>query len=491
MTVDWGSLSQEETITLDYIWNYDPGERDHYTLSEDKIEQVSEIISETEEKDDYSNQYTVLRIKDEYEENVEKLLEQEVSEIYPDNLQEEVVKLFDEHPDKIFQIFEEAERRDTPTLRLSVVSGDMTDILQDLQELGLGFRKEYLTTTDKTKQRFVFRTHPFNGKEKFLDIIEDILDKHLSDLQPVEIWAAYVSNYVTSKAEDNSGRFSSRNVRNALDSEVVESDESLAFLRERIKNMLRSEMNGLLKEDSEYISDLGFLKAVSSKRDNYREVKKEVVENIFESHKSDSDSVENSIAHFKSKGIILEEDNRYLLTSEFLEILEEIEERTKIESYSLDTISEAQSKLFGKLSKAEEEIKILDKFFDGKALRRLESVVSKEENIRIKILTSSKAAIFEEEADDDDVSLESALENVFNPRIYQFKKMTESDKKQIHDRFIIIDNKRVWQLGTSLNGAGEKLSTLFSHSERKTQDYMETFDDLWRNSESLNLEQEN
>lgn len=102
-------------------------------------------------------------------------------------------------------------------------------------------------------------------------------------------------------------------------------------------------------------------------------------------------------------------------------------------------------------------------------------------NVRIRILYSGDVS------DDNVEDLKNELnERSLDDSKYELKQMQPLNQESVpHDRFIIIDNDKVWQVGHSLNGLGTAFSTIFSHSEKESSRYVRLFDNLWQEGDDL------
>ena len=98
------------------------------------------------------------------------------------------------------------------------------------------------------------------------------------------------------------------------------------------------------------------------------------------------------------------------------------------------------------MMKANKSLIIIDQYLDETILPFIDSL---DDKIEIKLLTSKKRSIF--------VSL-------YNDLIKIKKNIEAKLNTDCHNRYIIIDENEIWDLGTSINGYGKSAFTL----KRKT-----------------------
>lgn len=126
----------------------------------------------------------------------------------------------------------------------------------------------------------------------------------------------------------------------------------------------------------------------------------------------------------------------------------------------------ANKKLKEVLLSAKRTISIIDPYMDSSLFSLLEAV---DKNIYIRILTSN---------------LQGDSENVSRLFKKERGKIEVAIFKKIHDRFIILDDKYIYLLGSSLNSFGEKATTLVPIDQPKIkEDILHFFKGTWDNSE--------
>ena len=107
-----------------------------------------------------------------------------------------------------------------------------------------------------------------------------------------------------------------------------------------------------------------------------------------------------------------------------------------LEIYFKGQIYDAYSKILDILKEGKEEIIAIDSFLDKSILDMIRNIDTK-----VVLITSNKSKL--KEMDIDKYNMEySNLELIYNDTF--------------HDRYIIIDNKKIYHLGASINHAGNK-----------------------------------
>lgn len=489
MAMSLEDLPNDELMTLDYILNYTPSERIEPVFEEEMLNDLEEFITHRVETDNYSNDYDVFYIDDELRGNVIDVVDRKFDVLFTDSIEKELRTLFEDRPHDTFQFYNEVsddfntQVDDEKSLQPYVGDyNDLIGLLQDLHEIGIGFRKRYLTTTDNYYEQFEFRTKPIDGLEIFLETADSIVEEHLKDLTPAERWAAYIHVYLNnSNVFDNLDGYSHSQIESALNRPQVVAKENIAFLNEEIKKHLKDKLQAAIERDTHYLTVLEFLFAISEEQSHLNRNSQSINISELEEFGSRrlSGELESYIQQLHEEGLLLVQSGQYILTEEVLTLLDEIEERSKIESHPIETLEDAHNTLYEILGQATEEIKIIDRYFTRNALRIVES--NAPNDVEIKVLYS-------DDVDEDDIGqLRSELnERTVDDSKYDFKEMRPLLRQGVpHDRFIIIDNHKVWQVGHSFNGLGTDFSTIFSHSEKESPHYVKLFDGLWQIGEEL------
>lgn len=120
------------------------------------------------------------------------------------------------------------------------------------------------------------------------------------------------------------------------------------------------------------------------------------------------------------------------------------------------------------IEKATYEIAIIDPYIDSSLFELLKNV-SNTKTIHIKVLTKNISSDFDHEL---------SLFNHQFPNLNVEKRTTED----FHDRFIIVDNTRVYNIGSSIKDAGKRAFMINEIKDTKNKDnILKSFNDSWNN----------
>lgn len=460
-------LNKSYLKALDYVLNYQPETRIKFTLDADIVEELVEngFIERIEKEDDYSNVYEVLEIKEEHVEQVKDVVEDRFDDLYPNFGRARLNEIFQEHIGGMFACFDQARNSDDNYVRST--HRVSASLFNELSEAGFGFRRKYLTTSDNIRQQFAFRSYPFDGREKFVVYANTIISSHLEGLSQIEKWAIYVKAIVgSSHIQSNPAEFSPEKIAEVEETPAVNQaqEDDLEFIMEDIKDRLREEIYSLLEKDPFYFSVLEYLKIHS---DSEGRIDAGFLEEI---GYGKQESIEECLTQLIGAGILLQKgENQFILSEQVREVLSSIEKRTVVVSYPVRTQREAQEILYEIMKDAQDDIKIIDRFFDDDALKLVKTVVPKKEGLSVHVLTSV--------SNDRKEELLNEYNELINPSRFEIKVVTGEETP--HDRFIIVDGEKIWQVGHSINGLGTDFSTIFLHSEEQSHHYRELFDSLW------------
>jgi hypothetical protein len=135
------------------------------------------------------------------------------------------------------------------------------------------------------------------------------------------------------------------------------------------------------------------------------------------------------------KNLVLKHDEELKQIDMTLKKLENKEQKEKI--FYDGQIYDAYSKLLDIMNKAQHELIIIDSYADKSVLDMISKL-----NIKIKLITKSNNLLKE-------IDIKKYNEQYNNLNVYYSNKF--------HDRFLIIDKKEIYHLGTSINNAGKKI----------------------------------
>lgn len=467
-------LDNESLKIVDYILNYQPSDRiDYFGIDNHTLEGVIEkgIVQKVSKRDRYGISYTILQINPEFENIVKNLIRNKINELYP-QLSEDLMNLF---LDIDFSLFIEFYDRSTQQKELSISSWEKQDrclsLWTVLQKSGIGFIRQYTTTTKNTYIEFIYRTFPFETKSNFLELAKVVIQKKVTEMTDEEKWVTYLRNYFSYEdtiIKNRTHYYSENVIKNAL--EKVRSKGAFTFIEQDIKNTLMERISQKLSSDLRYLSILELLSSISQKSNDKYVVYQNDIDKL---PYNVNITLKNYINDLINEGLVLTDSGMFILTPQMKTVLANLEKRTRSMMISVDSHKRAEYALATILKETKKEIKILDSYFDGRALVRIFSHAP--HNVRVLILFRD---------DEKKNSLNAQITNIKSELAnYEIRQIKVSEEKLPHDRFIIIDNKIVWQLGASVNNLGEKFSTAFSHSEEYSPIFIKYYDTLWNDSE--------
>lgn len=468
------NLNDDDLRIVLYILNYNPTERiNYYNLDRQILEKLEKdnIISISTWKDRYGVTYSTLKINPEIEDKLKAFLKKRFNELFQ-KISEESFKDID-FP-LLLEFYGDAQKEEKTVSPFESVS-KFLPLLEKLQELGIGFIRIYTTTTKNTYLEFIFRTFPDGSRKEFLEFLDNLISKKIVKLNDEEKWVTYLRNYFTHDdpiVKNKTYSFSVEKIKKAL--KKISSGTALQFIRDDIKSSLSEKLSKRLNSSINYLPVLGYLIVLSQESQN----KYLVYPNNFEQIPYNSKEEFNSnLKDLIDDGIILVDGTDYVITSEVKEVITDFERRTRLRMIAVDSYKKAERALSMIFREAEEEVKILDPYFDGIALKNTFPLMS--ENIRFLVLYNyeSKEKIKE--------YAEKYKAEIKNIEIRKFEKTNKDEEKIPHDRIIIVDNEIVWQLGASINGLGKKFSTVYSHSEESLLYFIKYFDNMWGKSKKV------
>lgn len=468
--MDLDSLDDDELKVLDYVLNYYGDSKTRTDYLEERSELLTrellselkdkDLVAEEEAKDRYSNKYSFLKLGGEIEsrDELESLIEEK--ELYSKYDEEESLsEVYENKPAQFVGFFDKVKRFDSDKVTVRSSHNSYQGISRKLEEFGYGYQLAYTTTTDNRSIQFNFRDE--DARDTFLKLSGSIIGDNIKGPSSLELWCSYISNYVDN-LKANSGPYSISEVAE-VEKNKLDELESLPkeVVKQEVVEDLKSRIDHLFRKDSGYNSLLGYLSIIHEEG---------VVEG---SEISLNQTKQEKLDRLVEKGLILKEDSSYYLTGAFLQAFEDVQKRLKVNSYPIDSLSDSEEALEEIMSRADKEIRIVDRYFGETALKRLRRVCPKSKGIKIEILFRKRQGVKEEyEKVDSDEDR------------FEIKRISDGEEVP-HDRFMIIDDEELWQLGASINGLGKDFSTIYLHSEEDIDWYERKFDEWAENSKKL------
>jgi len=297
----------------------------------------------------------------------------------------------------------------------------------------------------------------------------------------LEKWIVYLKKYlnVNERLADNKTHEYSAEEIQITAKNIGHHTFGRAFeiIKEDIKSKLSEKLTKRLYSSLNYLTALDYLLVVSNKLYDRKIFD---IQKLNEIPKDNIISMRYNIEDLLSDGLILRDKDKYILTSELEEVINSIKKRTKLRMIAINSFKKAEKALSVIFKEAEEEVKILDPYFDGIALKTIFPLIS--ESVRYLILYNDKkkTTTIKEYAQDKITEIKNV-----DIRLFENTRTEREEEKMPHDRIIIVDNKIVWQLGASINGLGKKFSTAYSHSEEILPYFIKYFDGMWEKADSI------
>jgi len=249
---------------------------------------------------------------------------------------------------------------------------------------------------------------------------------------------------------------------NKLENILKEIDEKISFANEGyLKNketqdfiiMVSRELDNLLPKDS--IPHRKYLSLIEEKEDKWWQVEKTTFVTANSS---------NYRRLFNYQDIIKE-----LLKLYVPEALDEYLSKQNNYYYSKGNFFEAKRKIIKIMKSASNSIVIIDPYLDDTVFDYIDLI---DEKIDIKLITSKIKKMFKE-----------LLNDLRNIR----KNVDAKQSEGFHDRYIIIDEKEIWHLGTSINYIGKNAFQINKVTDKETNDKVMTDYNLWwKNGKNIN-----
>lgn len=128
------------------------------------------------------------------------------------------------------------------------------------------------------------------------------------------------------------------------------------------------------------------------------------------------------------------------------------------------------------VDKANTKVSIIDPYFGN---------CSDDWNILSNIASSTKVMILtfyvNNDFANDLVIARSSNLQIEVAKIFYQHPLSHKQYNPIHDRFIIVDDSNVWQVGTSINGLGKRATTIININSPESEDIIKLFNYYWTN----------
>lgn len=323
-------------------------------------------------------------------------------------------------------------------------------LLYRLTKLGVLYLSRYYSWGGAEYNSFSFREFPFNGEKLLSKAILQAIEEDISELDEVERWIAFLKlNGIEDEfIQENFFIFPPSLINKVFkeDNRIRKINEVVNFISFHLTEYYKKMIMHFCKEIlSEGIYELpAFLSLVylhTEESEFSYIIRKDHAVNFNKSH----------IEFLKQRGLVLESKDSYIIPkAAFEEIREHIIGYTSVKTFRGKL--EAEDFIRRLFSSAKESIWILDNYIIAseskiETLRNL-IVSSISPSIEIRIITSytidKKIREFVDELKSKNYDIViKVLEGYGNKRLF-------------HDRYVIIDKRKVWHFGPTLTDAGKK-----------------------------------
>ncbi len=332
-----------------------------------------------------------------------------------------------------------------------------------------GYYIGYYSTRWNYYDEFIFRKEPVDARKIFLQVVKEEVEKVLTSFTPEMRWCIYLKSLKPDADESfilrNSARYLPSEIRKALSMMPNIKIEKFKDIEERVlekeKERLSNILRGLLIRDPSTILSLSVMFSLGKEGEKCFKIEKYVLDkakDLFETYKYE-EIFQLYARFFKDYGIILETNYGDLLLPKALKEVFEAELRGRMSELKIfESELDARSFIEDEMGKAISNIKIWDPYVTSKTLSIIERAV-RSGNITIEILSSQPQTI------GDIITLSKKGLKIKARMVFQ--KKGSRYVSPFHDRYLIIDNARVWHFGPSFHAAGEKeweSTTLFSEN---------------------------
>jgi hypothetical protein len=481
----------EILVVLDYVCNYRSGDRVSHKLIEmnlwNQLNELSKlgVINRTEgcHKD---FKYEILSINEEITEFIKDYVEKH---LYSNFAERETMKriireLIAGNFRSALKLFEEIVQYEyVTTFTLSSEHSydpETRDFGCLLSRQGLGYFIGYRTVkAGNYYDEFIFREKPIDFKVLFLEVMKDETRIKLSSLSKEEKWCMFL-RYINPSAGTefflaNKSKFLPEEIRNAI--KKIPEIKSKAFIDvfEPVLNEMRSKfsmtLRNLLLRDISSLWKFSLLLALGDTQGNMYRIGSYKLDKLKEIDSIKLSETMEYIDVFYREGIILKDHNDLIIPMVAKEIFESETKGNIVESKIFSDKLDAETFICDLVARAEKKLKIWDPYVTKSTLQLVsEGIGSKK--LEVRILTSTPTVLKD---------LPHFYKKGIEPQVKVVYKKTDGKfGSPFHDRYLIIDDMRVWHFGPSLHGAGIKDAEMVEQLKREWgEKILELFEYNW------------
>lgn len=487
---------------LDYILNYKKGWRYLHKISElnlwSELSGLTQlgIVNKEEERDYRGNRYEVLSIKEEIRHFVKNILKDEYFPVFEDEekIRRSLFRIIDSNFKVAVKIYEDL-RSFEDAVAVTLTSSYETEPIQFgklLSEHGFGYYVGYKSASWQTySDEFIFREEPINLKVIFIEIVEKELRKRLARLLPAEKWCVFL-RYIKHDARDeffvdNRTIFTPQEIRDALKGvpDLLSPQLSEAFdsILLELKDKMSRKMRSLFLRDVHYLTTMSLLILLGEEQKRYLMFSDSQISKIKEVSYSHFDIVQQYLGDLVREGILLRDNYGFLIPNVMKEIFVNETRGNILEVKVFSDRLDAENFICDLIGKAKKVVRIWDPYFSRQTFHLINMGISPSSSVTVEILTSCPSGY----GSINDKGLRrhlSLLKKKVTVKIKAvFKTREWGCESPFHDRYIILDNREFWSLGSSLHSIGEKGEMALQLKTNVGNIILNAFENYWNKTE--------
>jgi len=458
-------------VVLDYVLNYKSGDRVAHKLVEmdlwNELNELSKLgVIETTDGYHRDFKYDIVFINEAVVEFVQGFIERHLHPKFLeiDKIRQEIRELVTNNFRSALKLFEEITQYEyATTFTLSSEHSydtETRDFGNLLSRQGFGYFIGYWTVKAATYyDEFIFREKPIDLKTLFLEIIKEEIKIKLSSLSPQERWCMFL-RYVNPDARDefflaNKSKFLPEEIRNAIKKIPEVKSKAFMDLFEPVLNQIKSKFSVTLRNiflrDVHSLWNFSLFLALGDIQGNMYRIGSYKLNKLKEIDSTKFNEIMEYVDIFCREGIVLKDYGDLIIPTLAKEIFESETRGNIVESKIFSDKLDAETFICDLVAKAEKKVKIWDPYVNKSTLQLIsEGMGSKQLEVRI---LASTPPILKDLPHFSERGIDIQAKVIYKKR---GKQGDEKYDSPFHDRYLIIDDMKVWHFGPSLHGAGFK-----------------------------------
>lgn len=465
-------------IVLDYVLNYNRGERISHKLREmnfgnEQNDLIKLGVVHRAEGYHKNFRYEILSINEEITEFVKELIEKNLYPVFADTkrIKREIRQVIASNFRSALKLFEEVTQyENVPTYTLSSEHSYDTETREFgnlLSRKGFGYYIGYWTVKAAAYyDEFIFREKPIDFKALFLEVIKEEMRTKLSSLSPVERWCIFLK-HVNPKARDefffeNRARFLPEEMRNAIKKTPEIKSKAFTDIFDPVLNEIKSKFSATLRNlflrDVNCLLYFSLLLALGDTQENMCKIGSYKLNKLKEIDSTRFNKIMEYVDVFCREGIILKDSSDLIIPTVVKETFESETRGNILETKIFSDKLDAENFVCDLVGKAENRIKIWDPYVTKNTLQLISEGVGNKK-VEVEILTS-EPRIYPD--------LKHFLKSNISLRVkIIYKKTKNRCESPFHDRYAIVDDAEIWHFGPSLHGAGLREAEMAGQLKRE------------------------